>query len=1024
MLSSVAKRILARQLPYVQKSAGWLAARHMTLSSSDAAASLDSNRFRSSLDLLRDKCKPIDKLTPITNHSIEWGEKFEPKAIEVYEKITNEKVNSCNLVIHEQYNWLAASPDGVLNSGKLLEIKCPYYRKIRYDRIPEHYWIQIQMQMECCDVEEVDLMQCEFDNVMSPPDTTIYKHSGEMPDGTYWVLKKYTLETIQRNREWFERSLPIMADFWRKVIYYRRMGYNKLMADVTQKQVYYNLTTNSFEYDDEDKQSPDNPFTMMLNTSTTTNNKDKNKDNDKDTPDKDDIAMLTVDIPQIKPRNNNIADEKTEIDMDDLALPPPVISSTSTNNTTSSINNDNTRITRSMSRKKRSHDTMVENSKNTYDISSDSDSGSVSPYSGNESDVECMSPVLSPLPFTLPRDWSKWVSASSTRNYAIKDPLCDWLNEYGKNKRQRTESAQSLSTNLKLNDYQEDKKDTSPFVTYLQGKGIEFEEAVVAHLYQRFPNDIVTSANPYQVRLQTKYDECIEEMKKATPIIYQGVLHNKANKTYGVADLIVRSDWVNKIFETPVISDADAKIGCKFHKNMHYRVIDIKYSTLSLRSDGTHILNYGSTPAYKTQLYIYNQAVGNAQGYLPPCAYVLGRKWKYTKCGNRYSGDGWFDRAGVIDYTSTDNIYNDISEKAIDWIKEVRTDGADWSIDPPSRQELYPNMKNHSDNPWHGTKVKIANKIGEITNIWMCGIEQRDTALRKGIKSWRDKRLTADAMGIKGKKTAPIVDAILKINRGRKPYTPRYIDNDLRRYKVEFFVDFETINEAVEPIDNGSPTTHNLTYLFMIGVGWRVNDGKRAHWNYECFTTSHVDFEGDEELQNFIDFHEFLNEIIEEYNAHDDFMLYHWSSAEITIYNTIFERYIKYLDEYVNLLEDKWYDLFKVFKNNPIVIKGAFNFSLKSIATALHKHGYIKTKWETGGIANGLNAMVKTMECSEEAKLRNIEMDEMPIMKEITHYNEIDCRVLLEILSFLRHNMIKKKSKPKKKRLRRPTISK
>jgi hypothetical protein len=32
---------------------------------------------------------------------------------------------------------------------------------------------------------------------------------------------------------------------------------------------------------------------------------------------------------------------------------------------------------------------------------------------------------------TNPADWSGWVSASATRNYAIGDPLLDWLNLYG-----------------------------------------------------------------------------------------------------------------------------------------------------------------------------------------------------------------------------------------------------------------------------------------------------------------------------------------------------------------------------------------------------------------------------------------------------------------------------------------------------------------------------------------------------------------------------------------------------------------
>ena len=45
--------------------------------------------------------------------------------------------------------------------GRMLEIKCPTTREIT--GIPKkEYWIQTQLQMECCDLEECDFLECSF----------------------------------------------------------------------------------------------------------------------------------------------------------------------------------------------------------------------------------------------------------------------------------------------------------------------------------------------------------------------------------------------------------------------------------------------------------------------------------------------------------------------------------------------------------------------------------------------------------------------------------------------------------------------------------------------------------------------------------------------------------------------------------------------------------------------------------------------------------------------------------------------
>ena len=85
--------------------------------------------------------------------------------------------------------------------------------------------------------------------------------------------------------------------------------------------------------------------------------------------------------------------------------------------------------------------------------------------------------------------------------------------------------------------------------------------------------------------------------------------------THGIIDLLVRSDYLHKLVDECPLTQDEIKIPNKLDtKSYHYIVIDIKFSTLPLRSDGKHLLNSGSYPAYKAQCLIYTQAVGLIQG--------------------------------------------------------------------------------------------------------------------------------------------------------------------------------------------------------------------------------------------------------------------------------------------------------------------------------------------------------------------------------------------------------------------------
>ena len=91
------------------------------------------------------------------NENIKWGYFHERFAKLEYERMFNTKVFSLGLINHDNIEWLAASPDGIVNDDtygcKLVEFKCPLKRKFKHDaKVLNYYWMQCQIQMEVCNL--------------------------------------------------------------------------------------------------------------------------------------------------------------------------------------------------------------------------------------------------------------------------------------------------------------------------------------------------------------------------------------------------------------------------------------------------------------------------------------------------------------------------------------------------------------------------------------------------------------------------------------------------------------------------------------------------------------------------------------------------------------------------------------------------------------------------------------------------------------------------------------------------------
>jgi|688.fasta_scaffold00862_27 putative phage-type endonuclease len=94
--------------------------------------------------------------------ALKWGTMFETMAIRIYSHIKKTKIHEFGLIINEEIENFGASPDGITDEGKMIEIKCPYSRKIIDGNIPEKYYYQIQGQLAVCKLYKCDYIECEF----------------------------------------------------------------------------------------------------------------------------------------------------------------------------------------------------------------------------------------------------------------------------------------------------------------------------------------------------------------------------------------------------------------------------------------------------------------------------------------------------------------------------------------------------------------------------------------------------------------------------------------------------------------------------------------------------------------------------------------------------------------------------------------------------------------------------------------------------------------------------------------------
>jgi hypothetical protein len=264
-----------------QRTTEWYEFRYLHLTASNIWKTFISESTRN--QLIYEKCQPLNSEKYSGHVSLDspmhWGQKYEPVSVMLYNKMFMTEVSDFGCIPHKnpELEFLAASPDGINTLatspryGRMLEVKNIVNREITGNPKLE-YWVQMQLQMEVCDLNECDFLETRFleyaDQAAYEADlTTDYKgmmmlfinnngqpkyeyaplltsEAGTSEAGTsaetsaseawqdammeknkhlmwlkniYWKLDQLSCVLVLRNKLWFKAAVPQLKEIWRLI---------------------------------------------------------------------------------------------------------------------------------------------------------------------------------------------------------------------------------------------------------------------------------------------------------------------------------------------------------------------------------------------------------------------------------------------------------------------------------------------------------------------------------------------------------------------------------------------------------------------------------------------------------------------------------------------------------------------------------------------------------------------------------------------------------------------------------------
>jgi putative phage-type endonuclease len=245
-----------------QRTQAWHLKRGEMLTASEIYKALKDSSPALKHEIIMSKLQPRPRTEGPSPRSLMWGTRFEPIAKEIYCLFHGGvEIVDTTCIPHPHHSFLGASPDGIIvtkdpedfRHGKLIEFKCPISREFTQDSpIPPSYYHQMQLQLECTQLNECEYVEMGFKDVsysawvdskaeyksffaIYEDELKVrYKSVSDMRDVAtwrqevlgeeylkwtmvYWTLNNKRETTVSADSEWLSTNLDSFKDIWEQI---------------------------------------------------------------------------------------------------------------------------------------------------------------------------------------------------------------------------------------------------------------------------------------------------------------------------------------------------------------------------------------------------------------------------------------------------------------------------------------------------------------------------------------------------------------------------------------------------------------------------------------------------------------------------------------------------------------------------------------------------------------------------------------------------------------------------------------
>lgn len=246
-----------------QRTQAWFSKRGEMLTASEIWKCFADATISSRNEIIMSKLMPAKKQDGQGVGALIWGTRFEAIAKEIYCFMENVKLVDLSCVRHPDHDFIGASPDGLILSsdernGRLIELKCPISRIFDSNTpVPDHYYHQMQLQLECTGLQECDYVEMQFKTLnysewmesdaefkscflVSDSGEVKYRPIHEKNDihewrmsvvenpmewqTIFWKLAHWRSKLIQKDVDWMPQHFPEMKGTWDEILKHRAEG--------------------------------------------------------------------------------------------------------------------------------------------------------------------------------------------------------------------------------------------------------------------------------------------------------------------------------------------------------------------------------------------------------------------------------------------------------------------------------------------------------------------------------------------------------------------------------------------------------------------------------------------------------------------------------------------------------------------------------------------------------------------------------------------------------------------------------